>query len=160
MNDESTFRVVIPGPPQSWQRPRFAGRSRRVYSPSSLEVWYDAAALAIWPLWSKSTPLSGPLRIVVDAVTARPKSLPAALKSCGWSAARWRATPGRVARPTTPDVDNFAKAALDALQGDPAKRRPVVIHDDRSVVELVARKWYAAEGEDPSMIIEVWEVEL
>jgi Holliday junction resolvase RusA-like endonuclease len=121
MNDESTFRVVIPGPPQSWQRPRFAGRSRRVYSPSSLEVWYDAAALAIWPLWSKSTPLSGPLRIAVDAVTARPKSLPAALKSCGWSAARWRATPGRVARPTTPDVDNFAKAALDALQGDPAK---------------------------------------
>jgi hypothetical protein len=35
-----------------------------------------------------------------------------------------------------------------------------VIHDDRTVVELVARKWYAAEGEDPSMVIEVWEVEL
>ena len=48
MSDESTFRVTIPGPPQAWQRPRFAGRSKRVYSPPKLEQWYDAAALAIW----------------------------------------------------------------------------------------------------------------
>ena len=160
MSDESTFRVSIPGPPQAWQRPRFAGRSKRVYSPPKLEQWYDAAALAIWPLWSMSAPLSGPLRIEVDVVTARPKSLPASLKSLGWTAAKWREAPGRVHRPTTPDLDNYVKAALDALQGDTAKRRPCVIHDDKAVVELAARKWYAAQDEEPCVIIEVWEVEV
>ena len=160
MTHESTFKVTIPGPPQAWQRPRFAGRSRRVYSPARLEQWYDAAALAIWPLWSLSSPLDGPLRVAVDVVTQRPKSLPAALKGLGWTAARWRETPGRVHRPTTPDLDNFVKAALDALQGDLSKRRPVVIHDDRSVVSLEARKWYAAQDEDPAVIIEVWELEV
>jgi Holliday junction resolvase RusA-like endonuclease len=85
---ESTFKVTIPGPPQAWQRPRFEGRSRRVYSPARLEQWYDAAALAIWPLWSLSSPLDGPLRVAVDVVTQRPKSLPAALKSLGWTAAK------------------------------------------------------------------------
>lgn len=156
---ESTFKVTIPGDPQAWQRPRFAARSRRVFSPASLEQWYDRAALAIWPLWSMTAPLSGPLRVEVDVMTARPARLPAALKSLGWSALRWREAQRRVARPTTPDVDNYAKAALDALQGDPAKRRPVVIHDDRQVVELRARKWYAAPGEQPCVVIEIWEIE-
>lgn len=157
---ESTFKVIIPGPPQAWQRPRFSGRSKRVFSPPALETFYDAAALAIWPLWDRSAPLCGALRVEVDVVTARPKSLPAALKSQGWTAQRWRETLGRVPRPTTPDLDNFCKSALDALQGDPAKRRPVVIHDDKLVTELEARKWYAAQGEAPCMVIEVWELDI
>jgi Holliday junction resolvase RusA-like endonuclease len=34
-----------------------------------------------------------------------------------------------------------------------------VIHDDRQVVELRARKWYAAPGEQPCVVIEIWEIE-
>jgi hypothetical protein len=57
-------------------------------------------------------------------------------------------------------MDRGEEAALDALQGDLSKHRPVVIHDDRSVVSLEARKWYAAQGEDPGVTIEVWELEV
>lgn len=158
MSDESTFFVSIPGPPQAWQRPRFSGRSRGVYSPPALERWYDLAAAAIWPLWSLTAPLAVPLRVEVDAVTARPKSLPACLKRLGWTAARWRETTRRIKRPSVPDADNYGKAALDALQG--GGKRPAVIHDDALVVEVTTRKWYAAQGEGPCVEIEVWEVEL
>lgn len=40
-----------------------------------------------------------------------------------------------------PDVDNFAKAVLDAMNG-------IVLADDRQVVELVATKAWAAVGEE------------
>ena len=35
-----------------------------------------------------------------------------------------------------------------------------MIHDDKAVVELAARKWYAAQDEEPCVVIEVWEVEV
>jgi len=48
----------------------------------------------------------------------------------------------RIFKPTKPDIDNLAKAVLDALQD--AK----IIKDDSQVVGLTATKWYGAKIED------------
>lgn len=46
------------------------------------------------------------------------------------------------------DINNLAKSCLDALNG-------IAFHDDRQVVELVARK---ASGRAPQMVITITEV--
>lgn len=68
-----------------------------------------------------------PLNVVIDAVFQRPKSH---LNKSGV-----KADAPRLPRP---DVDNIAKAVLDALQD--------VIGDDTSVARLVVEKSYGAEA--------------
>jgi len=68
-----------------------------------------------------------PLNVVIDAVFARPKSH---LNKTGV-----KATAPRLPRP---DVDNLAKAVLDALQD--------VMGDDTHVARLVVEKTYGEEA--------------
>ena len=68
-----------------------------------------------------------PLNVVIDAVFARPKSH---LTKTGV-----KPTAPRLPRP---DVDNLAKAVLDALQD--------VIGDDTNVARLVVEKSYGQEA--------------
>lgn len=68
-----------------------------------------------------------PLSVVIDAEFVRPKSH---LNKSGLK-------PGSPKLPR-PDVDNVAKAVLDALQD--------VIGDDTSVQRLVVEKYYGAEA--------------
>ncbi len=68
-----------------------------------------------------------PLNVVIDAVFQRPKS--------HMNKAGVKATAPRLPRP---DVDNIAKAVLDALQD--------VIGDDTTVARLVVEKSYGTEA--------------
>ena len=68
-----------------------------------------------------------PLNVVIDAVFQRPKS--------HMNKAGVKATAPRLPRP---DVDNIAKAVLDALQD--------VIGDDTLVARLVVEKSYGTEA--------------
>ena len=68
-----------------------------------------------------------PLNVVIDAVFERPKS--------HMTKAGVKATAPRLPRP---DVDNIAKAVLDALQD--------VIGDDTLVARLVVEKSYGQEA--------------
>lgn len=50
-----------------------------------------------------------------------------------------------------PDIDNFIKSTLDALNG-------IIWVDDSQVVEIGARKWYAPQDIGVGVTIEIWEV--
>lgn len=50
-----------------------------------------------------------------------------------------------------PDVDNIAKAVLDALNG-------IAYDDDSQVVELTVKKWNRTSRETELMGVAIWEV--
>ena len=88
---------------------------------------------------------NGPVRVSVDFVKSRNKSRPTVSgKQKLNSPDRWHvrkeawASGRRVPAPVTPDVDNYMKALLDALN------QAGVWYDDAQVVDLRARKWWGA----------------
>lgn len=54
-----------------------------------------------------------------------------------------------------PDIDNLAKAVLDALGPWPRGSRPILWSDDQQVVELVARKLYVYGNDEPGVFVTV-----
>ena len=73
--------------------------------------------------------MSGALSLDVTFVCSRPKRFSKRLVE-------------RQPKTTRPDVDNLTKALLDGLQGG-------VFNDDAQLVEVKARKVYAALNEEP-----------
>jgi len=122
----------VPGDPVPQPRPRYSARGgfARAYVPSKhpVHAYREAIALAAKLAGVKIT--GEPVSVIIDAVFARPKS---------------HMTKGGVlAKLTAPrlprcDVDNVAKAALDALTG-------VAWEDDTQVARLVVEKSYGDEG--------------
>jgi len=119
----------IPGDPVPQPRPRVstAGGFARAYVPKGHAVHGYRAAIAAAARAAGVTATGEPLNVVIDAVFARPKS-------------HMRKTGVKPDAPKLPrpDVDNVAKAVLDALQD--------VIGDDTSVARLVVEKSYGIEG--------------
>lgn len=124
------MRLILPLSPQPKQRARItkAGVS---YTPKETARFERALRLM-----TVSHPLQqGPLCLDVTFVCARPKRLPKRL-------------PGRLPKATRPDVDNYTKALLDGLQGS-------LFDDDAQLVEVRARKVYAALNELPCIELEL-----
>ena len=119
-----TVRVTIPGPPVPKPRPRVA--RGRAYTPPRYAAWERGARLLAAASLPWGVLLTVPVRVVCDFYMPIPKS---------WPAAR-RAHPGLPEG--KPDVDNLAKAALDAMNG-------TVFVDDAQVVDLSCRKRYSSE---------------
>jgi Holliday junction resolvase RusA-like endonuclease len=119
----------IPGDPVPQPRPRVstAGGFARAYVPKGHAVHGYRAAIAAAARAAGVTATGEPLNVVIDAVFARPKS-------------HMRKTGVKPDAPKLPrpDVDNVAKAVLDALQD--------VIGDDTSVARLVVEKSYGTEA--------------
>lgn len=82
-------------------------------------------------------PLSGPLRVIIDAVFPRLSNTP-------------KKRPGRLRKTTKPDLDNVAKAVMDALNG-------LTWADDAAISELTVTKWHAAADEQPNVEILIEE---
>lgn len=83
--------------------------------------------------WKKEMePLDGPLAVFAHFILTKPPSL--------------RGVRNRQFPSVKPDIDNYAKAVLDAFNG-------VFWHDDGQVTSLHVQKHYADEGEEPSMEI-------
>lgn len=132
---------VVPGQPYGKGRPRASSRGGfvRMYTPAAtLAYEAEIARLAEiargdWPV------LATPMSLRVIAHHAIPVS---------WSKRKQlQALDGEVI-PGKPDLDNVAKAVLDALNG-------VIYADDKQVIKLVAEKRYSL---DPRVEVYVHEV--
>lgn len=132
---------VVPGAPYGKGRPRASSRGGfvRMYTPAPT-IAYEAliAAQAThargdWPVLD--TPIS--LRVIAH------HPIPAS-----WSKKKQQLALSGDCIPGKPDLDNVAKAVLDALNG-------VIYLDDKQVVRLVAEKKYSF---DPRVEVYVHEV--
>ena len=123
------FAFTVPGEPVPQPRPRVSTRGgfARAYVPAKHPVHAYRQAVASAAREAGVTATDEPLNVVIDAVFVRPKSH---LRKAGV----------RPDAPTLPrpDVDNIAKAVLDALQD--------VIGDDTNVARLVVEKSYGTEA--------------
>lgn len=120
---------TVPGDPVPQPRPRVSTRGgfARAYVPAKhpVHAYRQAVALAAQAAGLANT--GAPLNVVIDAVFGRPQSH---LNKAGV-----KSSAPRLPRP---DVDNLAKAVLDALQA--------VIGDDTTVARLVVEKSYGVDG--------------
>lgn len=120
----------VPGDPVPQPRPRVStvGGFGRAYVPKTHAVHAYRQAVALAAKAAGCEPHAEPVNVVIDFVFARPKSH---LRKSGL----------REDAPRLPrvDLDNAAKAVLDALNG-------VAWDDDSQVSRLVLEKSYGTEG--------------
>ena len=119
----------VPGEPVPQPRPRVSTRGgfARAYVPAKHPVHAYRQSLAAAARDAGLSDTGEPLSVVIDAVFVRPRSH---LRKSG-------VKPDAPKLPR-PDVDNIAKACLDALQD--------VIGDDTCVARLVIEKSYGTEA--------------
>lgn len=140
--------VVVPGSPQGYQRPgvrvvQAGGRTwAQHYEQAATRSWRSVAVGVLTT--DDGAPRvrveDVPVRVTVEAVGPRSKSIPKRLGA------------GRLWRTSKPDVDNVCKSVLDALT------TAGVLRDDVLVVELVARSLVGADGEAPHVRVVVEEL--
>jgi Holliday junction resolvase RusA-like endonuclease len=122
-----TFQLIfsVEGDPVGKQRPRFT-KTGRTYTPkktSDYEATIKAQALSAM---GPADPLETPVAVYIYINHAIPTS---------YSKKRKEACLNRFERPKKPDLDNVAKAYLDAMNG-------IVYKDDVQVVSLHVTKRY------------------
>lgn len=131
--------ITIPGEPIAKGRPKFSARNgiARAYTPAKTAsaeasiAYFAAQAMAGREL------LTGALSVEITAYRAKgmPGSPTARLNTK--ARAEHDAAQAGTVRPTTkPDVDNYAKAVCDALNG-------VVYRDDAQITDLIVRKRFS-----------------
>lgn len=132
--------ICVPGPPVPKGRPRIGrgpGGRPMAFTPAHTRKYEQLTRIAAGVAMGGHVPFDETLEVMVLAVLPIPAS---------WSgkrqgeAARGERLPG-----TRPDVDNYAKAALDGCNG-------IVFRDDSLVTNLIVRKRY---GERPRLEITV-----
>lgn len=141
--------IELPGEPIAWQRagirvvaPQFGRPFPSVYTPAKTRAYEKALAMTAKVAMRGKEPLRGPLRLVVTAFMAVPRS---------WSRKKRDAALAGTIRPITkPDWDNTGKGASDALKG-------IVWVDDSQVVDGRVIKLY---DESPRLRVEVTPIEV
>lgn len=137
----SILVIELAGVPVAKGRPKFAsiGGRPRAYSPSKTRHYEDGLRLAAQAVMAGRPLLAGALIVRVTARLPVPGS---------WSQKKQRAAiAGTVPLVTRPDVDNYAKIALDALNC-------VVFTDDSHITELHVSKHYS---DKPGLTVEIVE---
>lgn len=153
------IELTIAGTPRSRPRPRHGARMIRgkavsfSYQPKKLTIgkngkptpdslawvraqeWYDAVRVALLPV-RPSSPWKGPVRVTIDVYFERPQRL---LKK--------KSPEGPVRHTAKPDRDNLDKSILDALT------EAGLWEDDSQVCDGPVRKWYAAKGCGPGVLV-------
>lgn len=128
----TTIYLTIPGQPIAKGRPRVTtrGKKPRAITPERTRIYERkvAAVAALQGPWL----MNGPVRVSIWAVFERPKRIKGE---------------DRVIHDKRPDLDNVVKAVLDGL----------VAHlDDAAVYNLTAHKTYAAKGEQPHVVVQLY----
>ena len=131
----------IPGNAQAKQRPRM-GRSGIVYTPK--ETWvYENYVKMCYSDYAKQfgwLPYENQVRAEIEVLVAVPKSDSKTKKKAKIE--------GMIRPAVKPDCDNLAKSILDSLNG-------LAYHDDKQVVELSIKKYYAENAEVRVRLTEV-----
>lgn len=135
------IRFTVPAVPVAQPRQRHT-RSGRNYTPSDHPVQAFKATIRLAAKAEHSgAPLQGPIRMRCVFVMPRPGRLV------------WKTKPmPRLAHTSTPDVENIAKAVMDALSG-------TTFVDDAQVYALDVAKVIAGGDEQPHVTIEIEEIE-
>lgn len=123
---------MIPGKPAGKARPRVNTYTHRAYTPDATKAYESTVRASYINAAPPGERLHvGPLRVEIVAYYPIPKS---------WSKVQKRTALAGETRPEVkPDLDNLAKAILDALNG-------LAYEDDASVTDLIIRKHYAEIG--------------
>jgi len=126
---QTAVTFTVPGDPVPQPRPRVStvGGFARAYVPKDHAVHPYRQAVALGARLAGLGQVTSPVGVIVDAVFARPKS--------HMNKSGVKATAPALPRP---DVDNIAKAVLDALQD--------VMGDDTNVARLTVEKSWGTEG--------------
>src|SRR5918912_4223674 len=126
------IELVVPGPPQGKQRPRFVRATGRTFTPKETEL-AEARIERAWESAGQQR-LDGPVALGLVVVLERPRAhrckdgrLSAAGTRSEWPCRR-------------PDLDNAFKLAADALNNR-------AYTDDSQIVEAHAWRRWAAAGE-------------
>ena len=133
------WRAIIPGPPIGKGRPRATvrGGQVRTYTPKRTQQWEAVAASTLMAEWSEA-PLDGPVSVGILALFPRPQRMV------------WKRKPmPREPYIQAPDIDNVAKAILDALQ------KAGVLRDDKTVWSLDCIALYCSGDEAPRVELRV-----
>lgn len=121
----------VPGDPKGKGRPRFANRGKftKVYTDAKTLDYENTIKIFAGKAMGSSPPLDTPISVYLYIRLPIPKS---------YSKKRREACFSGSERPTKkPDIDNIAKAFLDAMNG-------VIYFDDTQVVDMHMTKVYSA----------------
>ena len=131
----------IPGRVQAKQRPRFS-KSGIVYTPKETRVYenFVRACYSDYANQYKWEPYDGQLRAEVEVFIQVPKSDSKLKKQAKII--------GEIRPTIKPDCDNLAKSILDSLNG-------LAYQDDRQIIELSVKKFYAEQSEVRVKLMEV-----
>ena len=125
------FDVFVKGIPRPQGRPRivrFPNGKAGLKDPDISRDWKNYVRMVAGETWGRA-PEEGPVALFLTFYLPIPRS---------WSKKRRMAALAGEIWPTgRPDLDNLAKAVIDAIIG-------VVIADDRQIVELSVAKFYGA----------------
>jgi len=134
-SDPEVLAVRIPGKPEHQKRHRNT-KGGHYYNPSAPELKTIAREIylaARAQKWQRSTK---PVIVRLDCYFARPKS---------------RKKLAETYHAQKPDLDNIAKLYIDAaIVGN-------VIADDKQVIRINAGKYYALDGDEPRVDLEIFE---
>lgn len=131
----------VPGEPVAQPRVKAVHRGgyTRVYTPATAKPYKDAVRIVAMGHW-RNPPAAGPVLIKIAFRFSRSKAM------------TWKRRPmDRYPHIKKPDLDNLAKAVLDALNG-------LVFLDDSQVVALHLEKECIAGDEEPHTWIAIEEL--
>jgi Holliday junction resolvase RusA-like endonuclease len=137
MSERDPVTVIIDGQPVAKGRPRMTQRGF-VYTPAATRKFEAHGRLSAQLAMNGRPPIDVPVRIELLVELPIPK---------GWSRRKTAdAITGHIRPTSRPDVDNYLKAILDAVNS-------IVIADDAQVVEVYARKKFSVA---PKMIATIF----
>jgi Holliday junction resolvase RusA-like endonuclease len=132
----------VPGEPKGKGRPRFSrvGNFTKTYTDAKTKMYEEKIASAARLQMYPHEPLETPLNVTLELHVGVPVSYSKKRRYACLTGEEW---------PTKkPDIDNVAKAFLDAMNG-------IVYKDDVQVIRLYVSKTYSI---DPHVLITVHEV--
>lgn len=122
--------LIIPGVPVAKGRPKFARRGNFIsaYTPDKTRKYEELVSELARKLMANKPPFDCPIKVLAVAYMPIPQM---SIKKTADAIA------GYILPAKKPDIDNLAKAALDACNG-------IIWRDDALICSLLVKKRYAA----------------
>jgi Holliday junction resolvase RusA-like endonuclease len=132
-NKQPFITLALNIPPHPKGRPRFDRRGFAYTDPKTRKYESDLKSL-LRQFWRPRDTLNGAIELRLRFYLAPVKSSK------------------RLFPTVKPDIDNFSKAVMDAMNG-------IVWNDDSQVITLTAEKWYVTDKSSPQIKIMIREID-